>query len=256
MLQNLLSMSFTLTFVAFIATAFYLFLERDRVPEHFRVTMRVSTVYLTIAAINYYYMRTVHADGIAAGVTRFPTEFRYIDWLLTTPLMLLKFPLVLGVGEKGKSFMTKLVLLDLAMIGLGYAGELSKTPLFHHGLFMLGCFGWLAILALLFGALSSLPDRITPAVRQGVRTMGSFVLLGWAIYPAGYAMPLLGVPNDFRELTYNIADLVNKVGLCLVIYFTAKANARELAEEGMDPGYDPSLAHAEPLPVVRAVRTA
>ncbi len=51
-----------------------------------------------------------------------------------------------------------------------------------------------------------------------------------AIYPVGFFAPLLGIPDDVRELVYNVADLVNKVGLCLVVYVTAKRVGAEEAE--------------------------
>ena len=229
-LRSVTQSSFLLVFIAFAACALFLALERDRVPERFRTTLRVSVVYLAIAAVNYFYMKDVYAAGITAGVSHFPTQFRYVDWILTTPLMLIKFPLLLGIGRKGAAFMTRLVLLDIAMIGTGWIGEMSTSPAVHHGFFLLGCLAWLFILVSLFTALGTLPDRIGPAVRSGVRGMGLFVLVGWAIYPLGYFSPILGIPDDVRELVYNIADLTNKIGLCLVVYVTAKRAANEETE--------------------------
>jgi sensory rhodopsin len=229
-LRSVLEMSFTLTFIAFLACAFFLYLERDRVPEQFRLVVRVSTVYLFIAAVNYFYMRQVYADGIAKGVSAFPTSFRYVDWILTTPLMLLKFPLLLGIGSKGKNFMIRLVVLDLIMIVTGYVGELAATPAIHFGFFLIGCVAWFGILASLFSALTTIPDRVGPSVRGGVRSMSLFIVIGWAIYPVGFFTPILGLPEDVRELVYNFADLFNKVGLCIVVYLAAKGTQREIAE--------------------------
>jgi bacteriorhodopsin len=234
-LESITRSSFLLVFIAFAACALFLALERDRVPDRFRTTIRVSVVYLAIASINYFYMKDVYAAGLAAGAHRFPTEYRYVDWVLTTPLMLLKFPLLLGIGRKGFSFMTRLVVLDLVMIITGWIGDMSTSPGAHYGFFLIGCLAWLFILVSLFGALGSLPERIGEATRGGVRAMGMFVLVGWAVYPLGYFSPILGVPDDVRELLYNVADLVNKVGLCLVVYVTAKRSAAEevvTSEEG------------------------
>jgi sensory rhodopsin len=227
-LRGLLDTTFLLTFIAFVAGALFLYLERDRVPERFRTVMRVSCVYLVIASINYFYMKQVYGQGLAAGMSKFPTQFRYIDWILTTPLMLLKFPLMLGIGKKGRSFMIRLVVLDLVMILGGYVGELNPlSPALHHGSFLVGCLAWFGIVGSLFQALSVLPPRIGPSVRSGVRTMGMFLVFGWAVYPVGYFAPMLGVPDDVRELIYNIADAVNKLGLCLIVYSSAKSTAKE-----------------------------
>ncbi len=245
-MRAMIGSSFTLVFVAFAACALFLALERDRVPEQFRTTLRVSVVYLTIAAINYYYMKDVYAAGIGSGQSHFPTSYRYVDWILTTPLMLLKFPLMLGVGKRGVSFMARLVVLDIVMIAAGYVGENAHTPAVHFGFFLIGCVAWLFILVSLFIALGTLPERLTDAVKSGVRVMGLFVLIGWAIYPLGYFAPILGVPDDIRELVYNFADIVNKVGLCLVVYATAKRagmEEHELAESrDSELEGEPSLA--------------
>jgi sensory rhodopsin len=227
-LQAAVQTTFTLVFIAFCALAFFLFLEKDRVPERFRTILRVSIVYLSIAAVNYGFMREMYGASVG-GDSRFPTSYRYIDWVLTTPLMLVKFPLLLGVGPKGRAFIMKLVVLDLVMIVTGWIGELyPSVPLVHYGFFLVGCGAWFGALVLLFIALSTLPDNVPEAVRSGVRTMGLFVLVGWAVYPVGYLMPLLGVPADLRELVYNVADLGNKGGLCLLVYITAKRSAEEL----------------------------
>jgi sensory rhodopsin len=229
-LQQHVSMTFSLVFIAFCATSFFMYLERDRVPEQFRTAIRVGSVYIGIAAMNYFYMKGIYESGVGKE-SAFPTSFRYIDWVLTTPLMLLKFPLMLGVGEKGRSFMTRLVILDLAMVIFGYVGEIiNDNQALHWGFFVAGCVAWVAIAVSLFMALVELPDRLPNAVKRGVRTMGLFVVGGWAIYPLGFFAPLLGLPADVRELIYNVADMVNKVGLCLLVYLTAKRAGSEMAE--------------------------
>ncbi len=246
-LQEHVSISFTLVFIAFCATALFLYLERDRVPPQFRTASRVSIVYIAIAAVNYYYMKNIYEAGLVTGASQFPTQFRYIDWVLTTPLMLVKFPLLLGVGEKGLRFMSRLVVLDLAMIIFGYIGEISGTQALHWGSFMVGCVAWVLIAVQLFLALVDLPENITDATKRGVRLMGILVVGGWAIYPLGFFAPLLGAAPDVRELIYNVADLINKVGLCLLVYATAKRSQIELEQQQVvDPAQD--YAQEEPAP--------
>ncbi|HJK94211.1 MAG TPA: bacteriorhodopsin [Polyangiaceae bacterium LLY-WYZ-15_(1-7)] len=240
-LRYILSMSFPLVFIAFSAGALFLYLERDRVPEDFRLAMRVSVVYLAIAAVNYAYMTDIFRSGEDAA---FPTEFRYIDWILTTPLMLLKFPLVIGVGRDGIRFMVKLVLLILTCIITGFIGETHPHhAATHYGFFLIGCVAWFAIITMLFNALTQLPEEIEQSTRHGVRRMSLFILIGWAIYPVGYLAPLLEVPADVRELVYNFGDLVNKIGLCLVVYATAKLTGLERLEEE-EAYFEP---HGEPM---------
>ncbi|MEM1032859.1 MAG: bacteriorhodopsin [Myxococcota bacterium] len=237
-ITSLLQTTFTLTFISFAAAAFFFFLEKDRVPEDFKLPVRVSVIYLSIAAVSYYYMMHFYDDIVASGERAFPTHFRYIDWILTTPLMLLKFPLILGVGKKGGKFIARLVALDLTMIVCGYIGELTpSSPALHYGLFLAGCAAWVLIVVMLFAALASLPADLEGATKRGVRIMGGFVVAGWAIYPLGYFAPLLQLPPEVRELTYNFADLINKVGLCMLVYVTAKQTGVEREDEEDEGAY-------------------
>jgi sensory rhodopsin len=229
-LQILISNTFYLTFFAFAATSFFMVIEGKNVLPRFRGLMSVSAVYIAIAAFCYWFMKDKYASLPEGDV--FPTHFRYIDWILTTPLMLIKFPLLLGMGTKGRTFMIKLVVLDLIMIFTGYFGELNHASLpLHNGLFAIGVFAWIMILWLMFSALGQLPPHVTPAIQSGVKKMGFFMFFGWAIYPAGYFAPQMGLPLEVRELIYNIADLINKVGLCLLVYSTAKHAEQEEVDQ-------------------------
>ena len=117
------------------------------------------------------------------------------------------------------------------MIASGYFGEiyLASAPL-HWGLFLLGCIAWLAILVQMFNALQQLPPSVGPALRGGLRVLNLFFLVGWAVYPLGYFAPILELPLEIRELVYNLADAINKIGPAMVIYIAAKGTGREELE--------------------------
>lgn len=232
LLQFLVYTTFNLAFMAMAGGALFFLFMKDSIIPKYRSTMVVSAVILFIAALNYYYMKDWYADSITQGLESFPTSFRYIDWALTTPLMLIKFPLLLGLGGKGRSFMNKLIALDLVMILSGFFGEIMiDQPVLHYSLFGVGVFSWLIILYLLFTATGNLPERFPPTVRKCVRVMAGFVLVGWMIYPLGYILPsLFGLPQDVRELVYNIGDIINKVGLAIVVYIAASAMTRQEEE--------------------------
>jgi len=233
MLQLLVYTTFVLGMVAMAAGAWFFFLERDAVAPKFRIGMTVSSTILFIAAINYLYMIGLYGSAVFdQEVQGFPTAYRYIDWILTTPLMLIKFPILLGVGRKGRPFLVKLVILDILMIVFGFFGEiLIDTPVFHYGFFGLGCLFYVQIAYLLFNANRRLPGHISDAVRDAVGIMTKFVLIGWLIYPIGYLVPTLGIPADVRELVYNVGDIINKVGLAIILYAAAIRESREESEE-------------------------
>ncbi|MEO0509832.1 MAG: bacteriorhodopsin [Verrucomicrobiota bacterium] len=231
LIQLLVNASFILAFMAMAGGSIFFFMMRDSVVPRYRSAMIVSGVILFIAALNYYYMKGWYLEAVNQGLDSVPTAYRYIDWLLTTPLMLIKFPLLLGLGGRGVSFMIKLIVLDIIMIVAGFFGELFiADQALHFGLFGLGALCWVAILYLLLTATSSLPERFPEVVRKSIRVMVMFVLIGWSIYPLGYVLPSFGLPIDIRELVYNIGDIINKVGLAVVVYIGAAAMTKQEME--------------------------
>ena len=227
-LQFFVESTFSLTFMAMAGGAIFFLFMKDSVNPTHRPAMVVSAVILFIAAMNYYFMTEYYTESVAQGLEAFPTSFRYIDWILTTPLMLIKFPLLLGLGKQGLVFMRRLIVLDLIMILSGFFGEiLIDQPVFHFGLFGVGALAWLLILFLLVSNTRNLPDRFPETVRRCVWIMTLFIMIGWTIYPLGYLLPSFGLPTDIRELVYNVGDIINKVGLAFVVYVAAVNMTRE-----------------------------
>lgn len=224
LLQYTIFATFVIAFLGMAAGSLFFFAEKNSVPVQYRSIMTVSGIILFIAAVNYFFMTGLYASGLREGEEDFVTVYRYVDWILTTPLMLLKFPLILGLGPQGRSFMIKLIGLDLIMITAGFFGELTiDTPVLHFGLFGLGGFCWLIILALLWKAMSSLPESVPDSIRSGARAMFLFILIGWSIYPLGYILPSFGLSLEIKNLVYNVGDVINKVGLAIVVYVAVGA---------------------------------
>ena len=102
--------TFFLFFVGYIAmgAAFVFFMsERSNVAPQYRTTMTISALIVGIAAFHYYYMRGVYADFGLVSV-----EYRYMDWIITVPLMALKFPSLIG----------KDAITDAKFLGMGFTG--------------------------------------------------------------------------------------------------------------------------------------
>jgi bacteriorhodopsin len=238
-LQIVTYFTFMVTFIGMAAGSFFFALERGSMPERYRESVAVTALILAIAAINYYYMQGIYKQAVLNNETAFPTVFRYIDWILTTPLMLLKFPLLLGMGKKGRAFLTKLIIIDLAMVLFAFAGELLEHDLqLHYALFGIACLCWAIIVYMIFTALQQLPDWVPDSTRKAISLMGKFIFFGWMIYPIGYLMPSFSLQPEVRELLYNVGDLVNKVGLGLVVYAAALAYRKEMAAAALEDDED------------------
>ena len=143
-----------------------------------------------------------------------PTEFRYIDWLLTVPLLMIEFYLVLSAVTKVPSgVFTRLLVGSVAMLVFGYMGE---TGMMNVTLaFVLAMLSWGVILWEIFkGEASQINAGLSNAnVQKAYKWMLICVSIGWSIYPIGYAIGYLGGGADPAMLNsvYNLADFVNKI---------------------------------------------
>jgi bacteriorhodopsin len=224
---------FMLGFVAMAAGTLYFVLERgDLKPEH-RIAATYAAIITFIAAIMYFIMTDIVGffDQVptSAGGIGETMPFRYIDWLLTTPLLLIEFGLIVAIaGAASKGFVTRIVIADIIMIVTGYLGEIgTEGELSTWVYFIISSLAWLYIVYAIFQVkLDGMPDYAARAVR----IMRRFVMLGWAIYPIGTAteefMKLsgadVGTAVAIAAIVYVIADVLNKVGFGMVAVSAAK----------------------------------
>lgn len=202
----------------------YFALQFFNVPPQYRSVMAVSALICGIACFHYNKMTGQYMLPIAEGADErtFPTALRYVDWLFTTPLLLLKFPLLLRI-KKSAGLMTQLVVLDVIMIVTAFIAETSPLGSGNWwGFFIVACVAELAIVGVLYGQISgAIADSPAP-IADAARVMRLFILVGWAVYPVGFLMALGGA-GEYREIVYNISDLVNKVGFGLVAFHGIQA---------------------------------
>lgn len=222
-----IGMSFWLISMALVAATAFFFIERDRVAGKWKTSLTVSGLVTLIAAVHYFYMRDV---WVSTGSS--PTELRYIDWLLTVPLLMVEFYLVLSAVTKVPArVFWKLLLGSIAMLGFGYAGEtgmLGVTPAFIFGLL-----GWAFIVWEIFkGEASQINAGLSnDHVQKAYKTMTLLVTVGWAIYPLGYFLGyfLGGADAATLNIVYNIADVWNKIAFGVVIWAAAVADTEAKA---------------------------
>ena len=232
--------TFFLFFVGYIAmgAAFVFFMsERNSVAPQYRTTMTISALIVGIAAFHYYYMRGVYADYGEVSI-----EYRYMDWIITVPLMALKFPSLVGkdaitdakafgMGFTGICFTGALI-----MIGFGYLGESGAIP-GMAGL-VLGGVGWAMIIVATGTPWSNGKgvdnNKIAPELMWSANALRWFIVVGWIIYPIGYLFnPTAGVSDavsaEIMAVLYNIADIINKIGFGIVAWIGAKKASEVLA---------------------------
>ena len=239
--DGLQTLTFFLFFVGYIAmgAAFVFFMsERSNVAPEYRTTMTISALIVGIAAFHYYYMRGVYADFGEVSV-----EYRYMDWIITVPLMALKFPTLIGkdaITDKkvaGLGFTGICFTGALIMIGFGYAGEAGLMAAIPA--LLLGGMGW-AMIVVATGTpwtdgLGVDNSKIAPELMWSANALRWFIVVGWIIYPLGYLfspeVALIEVDNgaEYMAVAYNIADIINKIGFGVVAWMGAKKATEALA---------------------------
>ena len=156
---------------------------------------------------------------------RSPTVYRYIDWLITVPMQIVEFYLILSaVVAVSLSVFWNLLGASLVMLIFGYLGE---TGLMDATVaFVPAMAGWLYIIWYVFaGEAAKIKDAAgNEALSFAFNGIKWIVTIGWAIYPIGYVLGYLmggSVDMDTLNIVYNLADLINKFLFGLVIWYAA-----------------------------------
>ena len=218
--SDLTGVSFWLVTAALLAATVFFFVERDNVSSKWKTSLTVSGLVTGIAFWHYLYMRGVWID---TGET--PTVFRYIDWLLTVPLLMVEFYLILAACTNvAGSLFKKLLGGSLVMLLFGYMGEAGIMAVLPA--FIIGVAAWLYMIYELWaGEGKNAVNQASPAVMSAYNTMMWIIIVGWAIYPAGYAAGYLmggeSVYANNLNIVYNLADFVNKILFGLIIWNVA-----------------------------------
>ena len=215
--------SFWLISMALVAATAFFFIERDRVAGKWKTSLTVSGLVTLIAAVHYFYMRDV---WVSTGTS--PTVFRYIDWLLTVPLLMIEFYLILSAVTKVPAgVFWRLLIGSIAMLGFGYAGEAGWMD--AKMAFIPSMAAWFYIIWEIFkGEASQINAGLANAhVQKAYKTMTLLVTLGWSIYPLGYFFGYFMGSEDavMLNVIYNVADFWNKIAFGVVIWAAAVADS-------------------------------
>ena len=213
--NDYVGISFWLATAIMLASTVFFLVERGDVSGKWRTSLTVAALVTGVAFWHYLYMR---AGWVANGES--PTVFRYIDWLITVPLQIVEFYLILAaVTVVRSSLFWKLLVASLVMLvggDLGEAGLMASMPAF-----VIGMIGWAAVIYLIFAGEAAKANEASgnAAGQMAFNALRMIVLVG-AIYPIGYLVGDAG-NADALNIIYNLADLVNKTAFGLVIWAAA-----------------------------------
>jgi bacteriorhodopsin len=225
--------AFSFTFATMAATTVFLWLGRSQVGPAYKTALTISGLVCAIAA--YHYFRIFASwenaysvkDGlVAASGYAFNDAYRYVDWLLTVPLLLIELILVMRLSDDETiSKSTKLGAAAALMIVLGYPGEIATDIPTRAVWGALSAIPFVYIMWQLFIGLGASIQNQPDSVRELVKKARLLTFASWGFYPIVYMIPYtnLGGSNVTVgvQVGYTIADLIAKAGVGVLIYLIA-----------------------------------
>jgi bacteriorhodopsin len=208
--------------MAMMAASAFFFLSLSQFDKKWRTSVLVSGLITFIAAVHYFYMRDYWASHMES-----PTFFRYVDWVLTVPLMCLEFYLILKIAGAKQSLLWRMIGYSIIMLVTGYFGEAVDRDNAALWGFISGLAYFAIVYEIWLGSAAKLAKEAGGDVLAAHKILCWFVLVGWSIYPLVYMLGTDGWYNGLHSLNlnidvvYNIADAINKIGFGLVIYSLA-----------------------------------
>ena len=238
--------AFLITAVFMAGCAIFFVASRHKVEPDYRPALWISAAIALLAALHYAFLFTLWRDVYELQGTFYQlTEtvrfalHRYLLWLPTVPMLLISLVVVLGLpARQARSLSVRLSLATVAMIALGYPGELAESMQARAIWGSASTVPFLYILWKLFQLLDSaavvLPERVRLLVNNSVL----LIFGSWGFFPVVYVLPMFGVTGMMSEvwiqLGYVLATWVGKAGLGFLVY--AIAREQSLAEEEYEYG--------------------
>merc|ERR1711972_1112749 len=221
--MGIVGATFYIAMNAMLACTVFFLLERDGVPRSWRKSITVAMLVTGIATWNYLFMRSTWVK-----TQNSPTVYRYTDWLITVPLQIVEFYLILKavMPNLSSALFYRLLAQSVLMLACGYAGESGIVSVLCS--FIPGCLCWLALCYEMFaGECANISAGSgNKACQSAFNTLRLIISVGRSIYPLGYYSTLLGPTVTYHDqsvinITYNVADLVNKLAFGLAIWGAA-----------------------------------
>ncbi len=256
LVYNMLSLSIA----AMLGSFAFFVMARNQLAPKYRPALIMSALVVGIAG--YHYLRIFNSweaayELSAAGTyvssgKPFNDAYRYVDWLLTVPLLVAELVAVLALESRLRnSLMTKLVLASTAMIALGYPGEIADDMTTRNVWGLLSTVPFIYIVYVLWTQLAKAAQNNSARTRGLLRNTQLLLLATWGFYPIAYLLPIYGIvsPGAATEVAlqvgYSIADILAKCGYGVLIYQIARSKMEnEGVTESGAPLVQPSSVQA------------
>jgi len=213
------------------ASTTFFFLRMPSVKEQYKTALAMAGIVTFIAFYHYLRIFQSWTEAFAFDEGKlvktgnpFNDAYRYMDWLLTVPLLLLELIFVIDFDttEEQVSKGISLALSSAAMICLGYPGEISMDASRRWMFWALAMVPFVFIVYTLFVGLSASLEKQHPSVVGLINMARVVTVLSWCTYPIIFTFPMMGVSGAAAvtgvQLGYTVADVISKCGVGLLTY--------------------------------------
>lgn len=254
---NLVYNSFSMAIAAMFAAALFFFNAKSQVGKKYQTAILISGTIVSIAAYHYFRIfnswdasYVLQEDMYVTTGELFNDAYRYVDWLLTVPLLLIETVAVLALPAKvSRPLFIKLSLAAIVMIATGYPGEVASTITARAIWGGVSTVPFIYILYLLWTELTNAIERQPQQVKTLINGMRFLILASWGVYPIAYLLPELGITGNVAlvgvQVGYTIADLLAKPVFGLFVFSIAKVKTQTDAEAVEESGNGKDSADKE-----------
>lgn len=231
---NLVYNVFSFVIAAMGASFVFFLMSRDLVSKKYQLAINVSAIVTLIACYHYFRIfsswegaYTLSGPDYKPNGFGFNDAYRYVDWLLTVPLLMVELIAVLALPWKtSKSLFINLSVAAFIMIALGYPGEIATDTTTRMIWFCLSMIPFLYIMYVLYFRLDEAVGSQPEKVKSYITFIRNLTLVAWSFYPIAFLF------NEFKDsgagitavqVGYSIADVIAKCGYGLVIFWIARA---------------------------------
>lgn len=239
---NLVYDVLSFSFATMMATTIFLWMRVSSCAEQYKSALIISGLVTFIAS--YHYLRIFNSwtesyewkdGGLIETGKPFNDAYRYMDWLLTVPLLLIEIILVMNLSpDESRSKSISLGLASALMILIGYPGELALKDAGTRWIFWVGAMlPFLYIVqTLLVGLSDATNSESDPAIAAKVKMAQVWTVISWCTYPIVYLFPMIGIKGGniivFIQIGYSISDIISKCGVGLIIYNITMAKSKAM----------------------------
>merc|ERR1711876_91284 len=233
-----------------MATTLFLWMKVPSLSARYQTAVIISGLVTFIAA--YHYMRIFNSWTEAYTYTGLPDPkltgvpfndaYRYMDWLLTVPMLLMEIVLVMNLSpQEANEKCWTLGVISAVMIIVGYPGELIIDEKDLPTRWKYWCFAMIAFLYIVYTLLVGLADATMkesdPTISEKIRLAQIFTVVSWLTYPVVYVFPMLGFNGAQAVVAiqcgYCVSDIISKCGVGLIIYGITAAKSKGMMEGGL-----------------------